>query len=463
MVAAGVRYFLNLAANTEWKMVAADEESDEAKEKAKFIDKMLRRMETPMHRVIKQAAMHRFHGFATLEWTAVKKADGVHVTHIENRAQWTIERWATDRSGRVHGVYQRAPQDGREAFIPRAKMIYMVDNAFTDDPRGLGIMRHIVRAVEMLRDYERLEQIGFSTDMQGIPIARGPLAEIQASTSLTDDQKEELRAPLVEFIQNHIRGSDSGLVLDSQVFTGGGDDETPINARKFDVELLSGGSYGHKEIAAAIERMNREVARVLGVEQLLLGADSSGSLALSRDKSQAFFMVVNSALKEIQAALTQDLIAPLWVLNGFDEDLMPKLEFENVEFLDPEQISGMLKDIATSGVPILPEDPLVDEALRIVGLSGLNMKAREEQKALRLANAKLGLDENGLPLPGAGGMGQQQGGGGGGTGSKDPKDLSGNLKGVDPGGSADDDLRGRQGRQAAARRQPRPKNPAKTK
>jgi hypothetical protein len=294
--------------------------------------------------------------------------------------------------------------------------------------------------------------------MRGIPIAKGPLAEIDDSVrrgDLTTTDADALKQPLVDFITNHLRGAESGLVLDSSVYQGEGEDRTPIVAPKYSVDLLSGGSYGHKEIAMAIERVHREIARVLGVEQLLLGADSAGSLALSRDKSQAFFMVVNSALAELQSAIKRDILRPIWVLNGFDDAMMPNFKFESVEFKDPEQISRAVKDLATSGVAIIPEDPLVDELLQVVGLSGINRRAREEKKKERMANAKLGLDENGLPLPGGNPFQAKSPGGS----SKTPGDLSGNLPGVDPGGKADDQLRANQGREAA--RRPAGERPAK--
>lgn len=462
IVASGVRYFLNLAAKTEWKVRAAND-TDEAKNKAEFVEKMIKEMKTPWHRVIRQGAMHRMYGFAVMEWTAEKVDDAlgsIRISHIENRSQWTIEQWDTDYSGRVLGAVQVPTQNPSERiYLPRNKMIYLCDSSFTDDPRGVGILRHVVRPVKQLRDYERLEHQGFETDMRGIPIAKAPLTELQAAVNsglLSAEDAEAIRKPMTDFVTNHIRGSDTGLLLDSSVYSGRGEDETPIKADKFSVELLSGGSYGHKEMATAIERINREIARVLGVEQLLLGADSAGSLALSRDKSQAFFMVVNAALSELQSAFRSDILGPLWTLNGFDEDIKPELIFESVEFKDPEQISKVVKDLATSGVPIDPEDDLVTEMLAVVGLSPLNQKLREEKLKLRVENAKLGLDEDGLPLPGGGGFGQP-------AGDKDPSSLSGNLPGVDPGGSADDKLRAQQGRQAATRSKtsaPKPKAPA---
>lgn len=449
MVASGVRYFLNLCSKSEWRVRPVDV-SDEAKAKAEFVDRMLRTMTTPWHQVVRQAAMHRFYGFTVQEWTASRNDDGdIVIQHVESRPQFTIERFDTDVSGRVHGFIQRIPQTNEEVYLPRSKVVYSCDNSFTDDPRGLGILRHIVRPVRQLRDYERLEQTGYETDMRGIPIARGPLGEIQsavATNRITREAGDSMIKPLVDFIKNHIRGADSGLVLDSAVYSGRGENETPIKAEKYSVDLLSGGSYGHKEIAESIERINREIARVLGVEQLLLGADSAGSLALSRDKSQAFFMVVNAALTELRDSFQKDLIDPVWAMNGFDDDLKPLLTFESVEFKDPEQISRVVKDLATSGVAIDPEDDLVDELLDVVGLSGINLAIREERKEERIRNARMGLDENGFPLPGG-----VPGGGGGASGGKDPASLSGNLPGVDPGGSADDALRAEQGRAAASR------------
>ena len=460
IVASGVRYFLNLAAKTEWKVRPAND-TEEAKEKAEFVEKMIKELKTPWHRVIRQGAMHRMYGFACMEWTAERMEDdrgSIRISHIENRAQWTIDRWDTDRSGRLLGVVQCPPQNLARGtiYLPRSKLVYLCDASFTDDPRGVGILRHIVRPVKQLRDYERLEHSGFETDMRGIPIAKAPLGEIQNAVNaglISEDDAALIRKPMSDFVTNHIRGSDTGLVLDSAVYAGRGEDETPIKAEKFSVELLSGGSYGHKEIAEAIERINREIARVLGVEQLLLGADSAGSLALSRDKSQAFFMVVNAALSELKTAFRSDILAPLWILNGYDDELMPELDFESVEFKDPEQISRVVKDLATSGVPIEPEDDLVEEMLAVVGLSPLNQKLREEKFQLRIENAKHGLDEHGLPLPGGNPFAQP------GAGGSSPGELSGNLPGVDPGGSADDDLRAQQGRQAASRSQARPIKP----
>ncbi|MGI9493722.1 MAG: phage portal protein family protein, partial [Geminicoccaceae bacterium] len=186
IVASGVRYFLNLAAKTPWKVRPAND-SEEAKEKADFIEEMIKDMKTPWHRVIRQGAMHRMYGFATMEWTAEKMDDSrgsIRVSHIENRAQWTIERWDTDFSGRVLGVIQRPIQDqSRQIYLPRNKLVYLSDNSFSDDPRGVGILRHVARPVKQLRSYELLEHQGFETDMRGIPIAKAPLGEIQNAVS----------------------------------------------------------------------------------------------------------------------------------------------------------------------------------------------------------------------------------------------------------------------------------------
>ena len=52
-------------------------------------------------------------------------------------------------------------------------------------------------------------------------------------------------------------------------------------------------------MAKSIERLNYEIARVLGVEGLLVGGSGTGSQALSRDKSSNLFLLVDSTLKEL--------------------------------------------------------------------------------------------------------------------------------------------------------------------
>ncbi len=372
IVAAGVRFFLNLVSRAGWKVIPADD-SEEALRIAELIEDIRNDMVTPWHRIVRRAAMFRFYGFSIQEWTAKKREDGsIGLLDVESRPQRTIERWDTDRTGTVLGCLQTDPQTQQELYLPRGKLVYLVDDSLDDSPEGVGLFRHLVAKAATLERYEILEAWGFERDLRGVPIGRGPLTELQKmvdSGTLTQDQVNDLRAPIETFVRNALKGKETGLVLDSAVWRGSGEQQTPIAEKQWSIELLQGGTTSQPEMAKAIERLNREMARVLGVEQLLLGSDSTGSFALSRDKTQSFGLTVSSTLQEISEAFTRDLIGPLMDLNGFSRELMPYFQVEQIQYRDIEQVTTALRDMATAGATLMPNDPAINEVRAILGLS----------------------------------------------------------------------------------------------
>jgi hypothetical protein len=373
IVAAGVRYFLNLIGKARWTVLPAEDGGPRAEEIAKRVGQLLYQMRTPWHRVVRRAAMFKFYGFSTQEWIAERKRDGViGFKDIKARPQKTIERWDVADDGEVLGVEQVSPQDGMPMYIPRSKLIYMVDDSINDSPQGLGLFRHLASRAVTLERYELLEAWGFERDLRGTPIGRGPLSELEAMVtngSLTRTQADALRAPVEEFVQNALKGVDTGMVLDSNVYRGTGDSQTPSTIPQWNIELLRGTTTSQPDMASAIERLNREMARMLGVEHLLLGSDSSGSFALSKDKTQSFGMIVTSTLQEIGETMEEDLLTPLMELNGWPEEDRPTMRPEQIQFRDVEQVTKALADIAKAGAPLAPDDEAIDEVRDMMGLS----------------------------------------------------------------------------------------------
>jgi hypothetical protein len=374
IVAAGVRYFLNLVSKADWRAEPADD-SAEAQEMADKVQDIMGDMETPWHRIVRRAAMYRFYGFSIQEWTAKRRDDGsIGMKDVEVRPQITIERWDTDETQKVIGVVQRSPQTSKELYLPRGKIVYIVDDSLSDSPEGLGLFRHIVDPARRLRRYQQLEGFGYEGDLRGIPIVRGPfteLAKLVKSDQITAAQKDELEQPLKDFVENHIKNPLLGLMLDSQVWSTTDERGTPSSQKQWDVELLDGGTYSLQEVAAAIERVMRDIARILGVEHLLLGADSAGSFAMSRDKSVSFGLVVDSTLRELRDQFQKDWLGPLFELNGWDPALKPKLKPEQIAFRNIEQIAEVIDRMATAGVILDREDEAVGELFDLLGLTRL--------------------------------------------------------------------------------------------
>lgn len=372
IVAAGVRFFLNLIAKSSWKVEPANE-SAEAKRIAELIEDIMHDMRTPWHRVVRRAALYKFYGFGLQEWTAKRRDDGViGYFDVEPRAQQTVEQWDTNEFGDVLGVVQRSPQDGTDIYIPREKLVYMVDDSINDTPEGLGMFRHLVKSARKLERLEQLEGWGYETDLRGIPIGRVPLQQLEEMVNagrVTKEQAAALINPVETFVKNHIKSPTLGLMLDSATARGTGTTQAPTAYKLYDIEIIRGEDGPHKEVAQAIERLNREMARILGVEHLLLGSTSAGSFALSQDKTRSFGMIVDSANLEICQNCGRDYVEPLMRLNGWPKELKPKLRTEQIKHQDIESITSALKDMADAGAPLQPEDEAINEIRELLGLS----------------------------------------------------------------------------------------------
>ena len=371
IVAAGIRYFVNLLGNAAWKLKPAKADKDGVI--ATRIEKALMKdPRTPWHRVVRRAAMFRFYGFSLQEWTAERGDDGmITFADIEPRAQKTIWRWEVDKNGRVIGAYQQDPNTYEEIFLPRSKLVYVVDDTFNDSPEGLGVFRQLVDPVTRLKRYEQLEGFGFETDLRGLLVCRIPaslMQKMEKGGEMTAEERKELEDPLTDFAKNHIKTPRLALMLDSAVYKTEDNDERPSPQRLWDVELVRGGATSFPENAAAIDRLNRECAWILGIEHMLLGATTSGSFALSRDKTQNFFLICTGALRELGISFDNDLIAPLMRLNGWPKEKQPTLKSEGVSHSDATQLTEVIERISRAGVSLSTNDPFINYVRESLGL-----------------------------------------------------------------------------------------------
>lgn len=382
IVAAGTRYFLNLCAKASWTFNPSDDDTDG--EFAELAEEILTRdPATSWARIVRRAAMYRPYGFSVQEWVARKRADGVMtLADVAPRAQATIERWDVDRNGEVLGVVQRNPRNGEDIYIPRAKLVYIVDDTLNDSPHGLGLFRHLVEPAQKLERYQQLEGFGFETDLRGVPVGRAPYARLRKAVENGDITEEEARkavAGVESFVECHVRKPDLGLLIDSAVYESLDAESTPSSQPQFDLKLLEGSQTSLPDMARSIERLNREMARILGVEALLLGEGDRGSMALSRDKTSQFSLTIDSTLGEIADAFSKDLLEVVWSLNGWPEEMMPTMEPEAVQYRDVEQIAAAIRDMAAAGVMLDASQPAVGEFFALIGLSppDVDMIARD--------------------------------------------------------------------------------------
>jgi hypothetical protein len=407
-IAAGIRFFLQLISKAEWKFVPPEDlnEADKARAGTLITETkkiLFKEMQTSWHRIVRRTAMYRFYGFSVQEWTAVRRPDGsIGFLDIEVRPQRTCERWDTNRQGDVLGVLQRPPQRGFDVYIPREKLVYLVDDSLSDSPEGVGLLRHLIDPATRLKTLERLEGYGYEGDLRGVPIVRAPLGALNQAVqdgTISKELRAEILQPLENFIKEHIKNPALGMLLDSQPWRTIDESARPSNIHQYEIELLDGGEYSFEQVDIAIKRIQLELARILNIEHLLLGSDSTGSFALSRDKSSNFGLVVDSSLKEIREAYQRDLIRPLWQLNGWPEELMPTLMTDSSASRDIGQIAAVFRELGSVGLKILREDEAVQEIFRMLGLPPLPALTEEQMVQLGIGPQPVATDPTGLEAP----------------------------------------------------------------
>jgi len=425
IVGAAVRYFLDLAGNgAEWAVAPADEGDAAAVDAAEFVQNVFDDLEeTPFSTVMKRAATFRFHGFSIAEWAVCSREDGrIGFSEIENRPQHTIEEWHLDSRSTVVGAWQRDPANGKMLYLPRNKILYLVDDTLEASPEGVGLYRHIARGADGIRRFEDLEHYGFETDLRGVPVGRAPLGELARMVEdgvITAAEAAAAREVLRGFIENHVRGPKTGLMLDSATYTTEDDKQTPSAVRQWDVELLKAGGVSHESIGKAIRRKTFEIARLLGAEFLLLGEDGSGSLALADEAKERIYHMVNSTRKEMGHAQTSQLIARICDLNNIPRAIRPVAAPAKVEKRKVGDVVDSLAKMAQAGAPIMPDDPAVNEVRDMLGLSRVEATAMELDALLQSGNGNNGDDIGDV----------KQGNGGGANGNDSFAEALGKLKG----------------------------------
>lgn len=376
IVGAAVRTYLNMVGNPGWKVEPAEDTDNEAlaEEMAEFVEGLINDTHTSWSQIVRRSAMYRLLGYSVQEWTAKKLDDGnFGLFDVAPRPQRTIERWDLDpKSGIVNGCTQRHPVTQKECYLSRSRIVYLVDNSLDDSPEGSGLLRHVIADVDRLEAYGDLESVGFARDLRGIPVARIPYGEIEALVESQDMTRAQADAQIkaMEMFTEKARknSTDLGLNLDSAVYETTGDSPRISPTRLWDMELLSGDGANLEAIGAAITRTTFDIARVLGVEHLMLGQDN-GTQALSSDKSLNFSIMINDALREIANAYQRDLLKPLWELNGFDEEYMPTLKTDAVQTRTVAELTESIHELASSGATITANDPAVHEIYDLLGLS----------------------------------------------------------------------------------------------
>lgn len=377
-VGAAVRYYQNLIGGASWSVEPKEGTGAIGQKAADLVKSGLFEANMPdaWGTCVKRQSLYRMFGFAAHEWTMRKRPkDGMLIFNsIEHRPQATIEFWdMPDKGGPLNGFVQRPLVWGDYYYVPRNRCWYLADNSLTESPDGVGVLRHVIEHSRRLDRYEQLEGFGYETDMRGIPVGRIPYQWLAKYAS--DNNKDAAwlaaqTAPLEKLVANHIKNPWQGITMDSIPYMTDSQSPTISPVPQFALELLKGSGTGLTEVNNVIERLNREIMRVLGMEFLLMGGDGKGSLAMHRDKTSMFATSLEAALADLAWSAVHDLVYPLLEMNGIDpEQYAPQVMPDSIATERIEVTVDALFKLAQAGAVLMPDDPAIDQIRRRLHLA----------------------------------------------------------------------------------------------
>ncbi|MAB56872.1 MAG: hypothetical protein CL524_04905 [Aequorivita sp.] len=264
------------------------------------------------------------------------------------RSQDTLFKWEFDEEGGLMGLWQMAPPDYQQVYIPIEKALHFRTETHKNNPEGRSILRNSYRSWYFLKRIQQIELVGIERDLAGLPIMQIP-AEL-LSTNATSAQKSVVD-DFRDMIQKIRRDEYEGVVIPSEMDIDG-------NPTGFKLSLLSSGGRRPMDVDTIVRRYESRIALSVLSEFLLVGMDSHGSFSLSSNKTALFAQSLGTYLQSIAAVFNEQAIARLMRLNGWtDAENYPKLVFSDIETPDVQEIAGALTGLVTAGI-ITPDDEL---------------------------------------------------------------------------------------------------------
>lgn len=367
-----------LVRRARWKVISAGSD-DKDKEAAEFLESCVNDMETSWNEFIGEVLTMMVYGWSYHEVVYKLRAgknkdkrlnskysDGkIGWRKIAGRSQRTCYGWKIDQeTGDILGLLQQSSPDYRLRCIPIEKAIHFKTENDFGNPYGRSLLRTAYRPWFYKKRIEEIEGIGIERDLAGLPVLSPPKGTDIWDT--TDPNMIALKNMAESLVKSIRRDSSEGVVIPPD----------------WDLKLLSTGSRRQFDTNQILNRYDQRIAITLLADIVMLGADKVGSFALADVKKSLLCAALETLLDNIADTINRQEIPRLMELNGYaDLTEYPRMEAEEVETPDLEQISKLLK--AMKDVGMVVNDPEVEDFLRkIASMPADSTEVKEMKKQL---------------------------------------------------------------------------------
>ena len=303
-----------------WEFTGENEEDP----RIEFLDDAINGMSHSWNDHIIEALSMLPFGFAPFE--IVYKREGANLVwrKFAVRGQDTILRWLLDANGGIEGFEQQAPPTYNVTSIPIETLVLYRTRLERNNPEGRSILRTAWIPYYYTKHIGQIEAIGIERDLAGLPVMKMPSGASTGDESTSDFNVAK------KTVRNIRNDEQSGIVLPDG----------------WELELLSTGGTRQFNTNEIIKRYESRMLMSALAQFLMLGQETTGSLALSKDQTDFFNMSVNATADIIAETFTKYAVPRLLKLNGFDTEGII-LEHTPAGDVDINMIAEFLQKVGT--------------------------------------------------------------------------------------------------------------------
>lgn len=349
--------------STKWRIDGGEEDIRE------FVEHSIFGMDRSWKEFLREALAYLDFGYYCFEIIYGLKNGRVTVIDLAPRIPRSIQFW--EIAGKQFGITQfirtddKSLENKRVLEIPSEKLLILTNDKEGDDVTGQSILRSAYKPFKIKDVLYRIQGIAAERHGVGVPVLNLPDTAGAAEKSKAEEMLENLRSNEKAFI-----------VL-------------PGKKEDWDLRILTpAGNPQGDAIGKAIEHHDRRILMAVLASFLGLGADSTGSFALSKDQSSFFLKHCEDKANYFEEQFNKQVIKRMVDISFGPQEKYPYLCHNHLGDIDFKEMSEVMKTLTDSGY-IESGDIKMKKFTR--GLFQLPEMTKDEEDDLELKQAEADL------------------------------------------------------------------------
>ena len=258
------------------------------------------------------------------------------IAKLAPRWQNSITKWDIDNNGNIENVYQKG-DFANDIKIPYKKVLHFVMNGYNGNPEGESVLRGAFVSYYNKKNIERIQRETFERGFSGILDIQVPPRYL--SKKILSNEALEVRKNLEAFMKNVKQGKEAGIIR-------------PFS-KDFVIELIQGKTGTGLDPDKMIDRYNTEIVLCLLSDSFMGKSKVYQGASGEQTKTKLYKSFIGIILDEIKEQVNKKLIPMLFEVNNLDAELMPYLDYGNLDDLDLQAVSWFIQSVAKTAGPLI--------------------------------------------------------------------------------------------------------------